>query len=87
MKYPTPQNGFDRTAGRGIGHLFVMEVAGNLQKDITLREGDMYHPGGIDFDGTNFWVPVAQSGPTAAPSSTPAARLTPTSRVVWRGST
>src|SRR5207248_6643013 len=57
VKYPTPQDGYDRTAGKGIGHLFVMDLKGNLQKDITLGEGDMYHPGGIDFDGTNVWVP------------------------------
>lgn len=66
VKYPTPQNGFDRTPGRGIGHLFVMDKAGNLQKDITLGEGDIYHPGGIDFDGTNVWVPVAQYRPNSS---------------------
>ncbi len=66
VKYPTPQGGYDRTAGNGIGHLFVMDKAGNLQKDITLGEGDMYHPGGIDFDGTNVWVPVAQYRPNSS---------------------
>ena len=66
VKYPTPQNGYDRTPGKGIGHLFVMDRAGNLQKDITLGEGDMYHPGGIDFDGTNVWVPVAQYRPNSS---------------------
>ena len=66
VKYPTPQGGYDRTAGKGIGHLFVMDKAGNLQKDITLGEGDMYHPGGIDFDGTNVWVPVAQYRPNSS---------------------
>src|SRR6266487_1906008 len=60
VKYPTPQGGYDRTPGKGIGHLFVMDLHGNLQSDITLGEGDMYHPGGIDFDGTSVWVPVAQ---------------------------
>lgn len=66
VKYPTPQGGYDRTAGKGIGHLFVMDRKGNLQKDITLGEGDMYHPGGIDFDGTNVWVPVAQYRPDSS---------------------
>ncbi|WJH26077.1 DUF6454 family protein [Pseudarthrobacter defluvii] len=65
-KFPTPQGGYDRTPGKGIGHLFVMDRAGNLQKDITLGEGDMYHPGGIDFDGTNVWVPVAQYRPDSS---------------------
>ncbi|HEV7173228.1 DUF6454 family protein [Pedococcus sp.] len=66
VKYPTPQGGYDRTPGKGIGHLFVMDKAGHLQKDITLGEGDMYHPGGIDFDGTNVWVPVAQYRPNSS---------------------
>ena len=65
-KFPTPQGGYDRTPGKGIGHPFVMDKAGNLQKDITLGEGDMYHPGGIDFDGTNVWVPVAQYRPDSS---------------------
>jgi len=66
VKYPTPKGGYDRTAGKGIGHLFVMDRAGHLQKDITLGEGDMYHPGGIDFDGTNVWIPVAQYRPDSS---------------------
>jgi Family of unknown function (DUF6454) len=66
VKYPTPKGGYDRTAGKGIGHLFVMDKAGHLQKDITLGEGDMYHPGGIDFDGRNVWVPVAQYRPDSS---------------------
>ncbi|WOH19490.1 DUF6454 family protein [Paenarthrobacter sp. GOM3] len=66
VKYTAPQDGYDRTPGKGIGHLFVMDQSGNLQKDIILGEGDMYHPGGIDFDGTNVWVPVAQYRPNSS---------------------
>jgi len=66
VKYPTPQGGYDRTPGKGIGHLFVMDRQGHLQKDIVLGEGDMYHPGGIDFDGKNVWVPVAQYRPDSS---------------------
>ncbi|MGZ4535461.1 MAG: DUF6454 family protein [Nocardioidaceae bacterium] len=66
QKYPTPVDGYDRTPGKGIGHLFVMDRQGHLQKDITLGEGDMYHPGGIDFDGSNIWVPVAQYRPNSS---------------------
>ncbi|MFD5278176.1 DUF6454 family protein [Pseudarthrobacter sp. NPDC058362] len=66
VKYPTPQDGYDRTAGKGVGHLFVMDKQGNLQQDIILGEGDMYHPGGIDFDGTNVWVPVSQYRPNSS---------------------
>jgi hypothetical protein len=66
VKFPSPQGGYDRTAGKGKGHLFVMDKAGKLQKDIVLGEGDMYHPGGIDFDGTNVWVAVAQYRPNSS---------------------
>ncbi len=65
-KYPTPVDGYDRTAGKGIGHLFVMDREGHLQRDITLGEGDMYHPGGISYDGTDIWVPVAQYRPDSS---------------------
>jgi len=66
QKYPTPQGGYDRTPGKGVGHLFVMDRQGHLQKDIHLGEGDMYHPGGIDVDGKNVWVPVAQYRPNSS---------------------
>ena len=65
-KYPTPVNGYDRTPGKGIGHLFVTDRAGNLQKDLTFADGDVYHPGGIDFDGQNIWLPVAQYRPNSS---------------------
>ena len=65
-KYPSPVNGYDRTPGKGVGHLFVMDRQGHLQKDITLGEGDMYHPGGISYDGTDVWVPVAQYRPSSS---------------------
>lgn len=66
VKYPAPIDGYDRTPGKGVGHLFVMDRQGNLEKDIALGEGDMYHPGGIDFDGKNIWVPVAEYRPDSA---------------------
>ncbi|TDO49129.1 hypothetical protein EV643_10698 [Kribbella sp. VKM Ac-2527] len=65
MKYPAPVGGYDRTPGKGIGHLFVLDRQGNLKKDITLGEGTVYHPGGIDFDGENVWVPVAEYRPNS----------------------
>jgi hypothetical protein len=64
--YPEPVNGYDRTPGKGVGHLFVMDRQGNLQKDIVLGRGRMYHPGGIDFDGRAVWVPVAQYRPDSS---------------------
>lgn len=66
VKYPAPRGGYDRTPGKGVGHLFVMDRQGHLQKDIRLGEGDMYHPGGIDVDGSSVWVPVAQYRPDSS---------------------
>jgi hypothetical protein len=31
----------------------------------VLGEGTMYHPGGIDFDGRDIWVPVAEYRPNS----------------------
>ena len=55
----------DREAGRGIGHLYKIDAAGNLVADLPLGEGAMYHPGGIDYDGTSLWVPVAEYRPNS----------------------
>lgn len=49
-----------RTPGRGSGHVFVLAEDGQLIRDITVGERTMYHPGGIDFDGENLWVSVAE---------------------------
>jgi hypothetical protein len=63
VKYPQPVDGYDRTPGKGRGHVFVLDLKGNLLKDILLGDGDAYHPGGIDADGTSLWVPVAEYRP------------------------
>jgi hypothetical protein len=62
-RLPQPAGGFDRDAGEGIGHLFALDLQGNLMRELTLGEGTIYHPGGIDYDGTNIWVPVAEYRP------------------------
>ena len=51
-RLPQPVDGYDRDAGEGVGHLFKIDMAGNLLADLTLGEGTIYHPGGIDYDGT-----------------------------------
>jgi len=53
----------DRDAGKGVGHLFKIDVAGNLVADLRLGEGAIYHPGGIDYDGKDIWVPLAEYRP------------------------
>ena len=64
-KYEQPVDGYDRTPGKGKGHLFVFNDQGELLKDIELGEGNMYHPGGIDYDGKYIWVPVAEYRPNS----------------------
>ncbi len=49
--------------GIGRGHLFRTDIHGALTGHVDLGEGDIYHPGGIDFDGTWVWVPVAEYRP------------------------
>lgn len=51
--------------GEGIGHLFKMDSTGKLLAQITLGEGTIYHPGGIDYDGKHIWVPVAEYRPNS----------------------
>lgn len=51
--------------GEGIGHLFKFDSTGTLISKITLGEGSIYHPGGIDFDGKYIWVPVAEYRPNS----------------------
>lgn len=63
VKYPAPVDGYDRTPGKGIGHLFVIDKTGKLLKDIILGHDIVYHPGGIDAIGNDLWVPVAQYRP------------------------
>lgn len=49
--------------GAGRGHLFAFDTLGRLVNHSLLGEGSMYHPGGIDFDGTHIWVSVAEYRP------------------------
>ena len=64
-RFPTPQGGQDRDPGEGVGHLFKMDISGQLVSDITLGEGIVYHPGGLDYDGRDIWVPVAEYRPNS----------------------
>jgi hypothetical protein len=53
----------DREAGKGVGHLFKIDMAGSLLADVRIGEGAVYHPGGLDYDGRHIWVPVAEYRP------------------------
>lgn len=65
VRYPQLQDGYDRDTGVGAGHLFKIDMKGNLIADLVVGEGTMYHPGGIDFDGKSIWVPVAEYRPNS----------------------
>ena len=65
QRFAQPQDGFDRDTGAGLGHLFKFDLQGKLLADLTLGEGAVYHPGGIDFDGRFIWVPVAEYRPNS----------------------
>ena len=62
-RFARPVDGYDRDTGEGAGHLFRVDQAGRLVTDLRLGEGSIYHPGGIDYDGTHIWVPVAEYRP------------------------
>lgn len=62
-RFPAPVNGYDRDTGQGRGHLFKIDRTGKLLNDLPLGDGTVYHPGGIDFDGVNIWVPVSEYRP------------------------
>jgi hypothetical protein len=65
QRFARPVEGFDRDTGAGVGHLFKVDMQGNLIADLRLGEGPIYHPGGIDYDGTYLWVPVAEYRPNS----------------------
>jgi len=48
---------------RSAGHLFKIDIAGNLLADRQLGEGELYHPSGIDYDGHDIWVALAEYRP------------------------
>jgi hypothetical protein len=62
-RFASPADGYDRDPGEGVGHLFKFDRTGRLITDLELGEGTIYHPGGIDYDGTHIWVPVAEYRP------------------------
>ena len=64
-RLPAPVDGLDRDAGAGVGHLFQLDLSGNLIADLKLGEGTIYHPGGIDYDGRYIWVAVAEYRPNS----------------------
>ena len=65
-RFAQPQGDYDRDTGAGVGHLYKVDMKGNLVTDLKLGEGTIYHPGGIDYDGRYIWVAVAEYRPNSA---------------------
>jgi hypothetical protein len=68
VKFPQPVGGYDRDVGLGKGHILKFDLNGNLLTDLPIGEGAVYHPGGMDFDGQNLWVPTAEYRPDSQAS-------------------
>lgn len=57
-----PTNGaWDRSKGKG--HLFRISGKGELLADVAIGEGAIYHPSGIDFDGSHIYIAAAEYRP------------------------
>jgi Family of unknown function (DUF6454) len=57
-------DGTDRTPGRGIGHLITFDGDGDQLADVRLDDrANIYHPGGLDYDGRDLWVAIAEYRP------------------------
>ena len=54
---------YDRTPGEGKAYLFKFDLQGRLEATVNLGEDSKYHPGGMDYDGENLWIPVAEYRP------------------------
>jgi len=65
QKYKQIQNGYDRSTGKGTGHLFKFSEKGELISQIVIGDSIVHHPGGIDFDGKFIWIPVAEYRPNS----------------------
>ena len=65
VRYEKIIDGYDRTAGTGEAFIFKVDVNGNPIDSVKVGEGNIYHPGGIDYDGEFIWIPVAEYRPNS----------------------
>lgn len=56
----------DRAKGSGKGHVYKIAPDGTAAAHVELTDGLRYHPGGMDFDGMNLIVPVAEYRPDSS---------------------
>ncbi|CRK26750.1 hypothetical protein BN1708_014679 [Verticillium longisporum] len=61
------EDGTDRTAGAGFGHIVVFDGQGQRIADATLSEkgSTEYHLGGIDYDGEFIWATLSEYRPNS----------------------
>ncbi len=53
----------DRAKGVGKGHVYKIAPDGTAEAHIEITDGPRYHPGGMDYDGEDLIVPVAEYRP------------------------
>lgn len=58
-----PEFAGDRSHGKG--YLFQVSATGQLLTSLELGEGPLYHPSGIDFDGSHLWIALAAYKPNS----------------------
>lgn len=61
--YLSSVRAINRAEGKGEGFLFEVDLRGKLLRTLSLGEGAMYHPGGIDAYDNVVWVSVAEYRP------------------------
>ncbi len=66
QKYDNHDGRYDRSIGLGKGHLFKMDMQGQLLDRTEIGRDSVYHPGGIDYDGEFVWAPVAEYRPNSS---------------------
>lgn len=58
--YLTSVQVINRGKGEGLGHLFEVDLEGNLLRHLKWDDGPRYHPSGLDFDGQHLWIALAE---------------------------
>ena len=64
VRCPVPCDGTDRSPGRGTGWVIEFDTQGRKLREVRVDDGaNIYHPGGLDFDGRRLWTAVAEYRP------------------------
>ena len=62
-RFAQPSTGTIATSARASGICSRSIRRDTSSRDLTLGEGAIYHPGGIDYDGRHIWVPLSEYRP------------------------